>query len=67
MEWKNEVEIEDVEVLRETDKALLVSLDYGDEVWVPKSQISDNSEVYQDGDIGVLTVSPWWAHKHGYK
>jgi hypothetical protein len=44
--------------------ALLVVID-GDEVWVPKSVIHDDSEVYQGGDTGTLMVKSWWAAKNG--
>jgi hypothetical protein len=50
----------------ETAKALLVRID-GRSVWVPKSQIHDDSEVY-DADnnrSGKLIVSQWWAEKEG--
>jgi hypothetical protein len=48
----------------QTDKALLC--DFGDkEVWVPQSQIHDNSDVWQVGDKGDLMVSVWWATKAG--
>jgi hypothetical protein len=52
-------------VLRVTDKALLVRLeDHGDkEVWVPKSQIHEDSEVYDADHEGVLVVSEWFAKK----
>jgi len=29
--------------------------------YVPKSQISADSEVWKNGDEGVLVVSQWWA------
>jgi len=52
-------------VLRVTDKALLVKLeDHGDrEVWIPKSQIHDDSEVYAADTEGVLIVTSWMANK----
>lgn len=46
--------------LRDTEKALLVLVG-GREVWVPKSQIEDASEVQEPGDVGVLMVPEWWA------
>jgi hypothetical protein len=55
----------DAECIRETDKALLCLID-GEEVWVPKSQIHDDSEVYslENGD-GMLIVTMWWAEQKG--
>lgn len=58
------VEIDDVEVKVETDKALLVDID-GDEYWLPKSQILEDSEVQGKDDVGTLLVTRWWAEKEG--
>ncbi len=54
------VEYEDVEVLRETDRALLLNIE-GDEYWVPKSQISAYSETWHEGDFGVARINEWFA------
>lgn len=58
-------DVGDAEVIRETDKALMVRLrDFKDkEVWVPKSQIHADSEVWKSGDSGVLVVSRWLKQK----
>lgn len=51
--------------LKETAKALLI--DAGDEqVWVPKSVIHDDSEVYAAGHEGELVVQAWFGRKHGW-
>jgi len=50
---------------RETDKALLVEFDDGEDRWVPKSQIHDDSEVYAADTEGTLIVKRWWAQKEG--
>jgi hypothetical protein len=63
-DWKDEVEFDDVITKAETDLALLCVID-GKERWIPKSQISDNSEVWESGDIGKLIISPWFAEKEG--
>lgn len=58
-------EVEAVEA--ETDKAILVEIE-GEKMWVPKSQIDDDSEVYskKSGEGGgTLIVSEWWAKKNG--
>jgi hypothetical protein len=64
------VEIEDVTVLHETEMAILVESPNLDTVenkaWVPKSVISDDSEVYKAGTEGQLIVSEWWAEKAGW-
>jgi hypothetical protein len=62
--------------IRETDAALLVLLmDISDDVdlklannelWIPKSQISDDSEVYGLDDEGQVLVTGWWARKQGW-
>lgn len=64
-EWPDEVSI-DVTVIAQTDKALRVRLEEDDrELWVPQSQISDNSEVWKNGDFGELVISRWFAEKEG--
>jgi hypothetical protein len=58
---------EDCECVGETDKAILVNVpDLDDEVWVPKSQLDDDSEVYKLGTDGTLVVSDWLAEKKGW-
>ena len=52
--------INDVEAIRETEKAVLCSWD-GEEHWVPKSQIAEVSDVHGEGDSGDLVVTEWWA------
>lgn len=46
---------------KESDDGLLVELDTGEEVWLPKSQIHANSEVYEMGTDGVLIIPEWLA------
>lgn len=51
------------EILRETEKAFLLKLESGLEVWVPKSQISD-ADIYSEGDRdATVSVSEWFAEK----
>jgi hypothetical protein len=52
------------EVSRETDKAILVEIK-GEEVWIPKSQIHDDSEVYASGHTGKLVITEWLAREKG--
>ncbi|OHD23869.1 MAG: hypothetical protein A2Y38_17420 [Spirochaetes bacterium GWB1_59_5] len=54
------VAIEDVTVIKQTDKALLVDVD-GTQHWIPQSQIHDNSEVYKAGTEGILIITDWIA------
>lgn len=59
------IQIQDVEPVRETDKALLVEVD-GEQKWCPKSVIDDDSEVYSmKSGGGTLVVQRWWAEKEG--
>lgn len=55
--------IADVEATAESEKAILVSVE-GDEVWVPKKIIHDDSETYKKGTSGNLIVQKWWADKN---
>ncbi len=62
------VELGQAEALRETTDALLVRLEDEDgrEVWFPKTQIDDESEVWKAGQEGELVVSDWIAEKKGF-
>jgi len=52
--------------MRETPRALLVRFRSGAEAWIPKSQIHDDSEVFDASeDLGTLIVSQWFADKEG--
>ena len=59
-------EVEDVEVITETDGAILITSDDTGEVWVPKSQIEEESEVSEAGDEGPLVVTDGFARKQGW-
>jgi hypothetical protein len=60
------ISLESVVATAETEDALLVMIDdYGDEVWIPKSQIHDDSEVYHSGHIGTLVITEWIAMQKG--
>jgi hypothetical protein len=56
----NDVVLEDVFAKGASEKALLCVID-GDEHWIPKSQISDDSEVYDRGHKGKLVITHWLA------
>jgi len=51
---------------RATDKAILVELESGEELWIPSSCLHDDSEVYQAGHEGDVVVLTWWAEKNGH-
>lgn len=63
-------ELEDTLVVRESDsgKAILVdSPILDDRVWVPKSAVTDDSEVWKEHqDRGTLVVEDWFADKQGW-
>ena len=62
----------DVKVIRnqpDKENAILLEID-GDEekVWIPRSQIDDESDIDGDseaGNIGTITVSEWIAVEKG--
>jgi hypothetical protein len=62
-------EIEDVTVLRETALAILVRVPMAKgpprDEWIPKSHISDDSEVWKDGQSGTIMVTEWIATQKG--
>jgi hypothetical protein len=55
-----------VKALRETDRALLCADSNGNEFWVPKSQLHDDSEVFEVGGEGKLVVTRWLADQKGW-
>jgi hypothetical protein len=59
--------IENAEAIKETAMALLVSADeFQTPQWIPKSQIEDDSEVYELGGAGTLIVTEWLAKEKGW-
>lgn len=58
------VTIKNVYAVRKTPKALICVID-DDEYIVPDSQITDDSEVYREGDDGDLVITDWIADKLG--
>lgn len=64
MSWDETVSLDDVECIKETDAALLCVID-GDEVWIPKSQVHEDSEVRQEGSSGTLVITEWIAREKG--
>jgi len=60
------VEFEGCTAIADTDEAVLVEIpDADEEVWLPKSQIDDDSEVYKKGTDGRLIIPEWLAVKKG--
>jgi len=58
------VSIPDVECIAATERAIRVVI-AGNTRWIPQSQITPMSEVYQLGDRGTLIVTAWFAEKEG--
>jgi hypothetical protein len=56
----------DVErIVRETDKAFLLLLEDGEEVWIPKNQVADADD-YAEGDENCsISVTEWIANQKG--
>ena len=52
-----------VTCLRETAKALYCQQD-DDSYWIPKSQVSDDSDVSEKGDSGNLVFTKWLAREN---
>lgn len=67
-EFKEVFEVEDAKCTAETAKAVLVehSIFDGGKAWIPKSQISNDSEVFEKGTDGLLIVSKWLAEQNGW-
>jgi hypothetical protein len=61
---KNVVEFADVKCKASTDKACLCDID-GEEVWIPLSQIDEDSEVWDYEDEGTLVITRWIAEQRG--
>jgi hypothetical protein len=65
------VGIEDVECIQETPLALLCRFngypgrDLGEDLWIPKSQISESSDVREVLDEGTLVMAEWLAVEEG--
>lgn len=61
---EEEVEVQGVTVLRESERALRVRWGSSEE-WFPKGQIRSRSECQHDGDRGLLVVTRWIAEQKG--
>lgn len=69
-EDEGDVVIEGVRAERATDLALLCVWQRGKrkvEHWIPKSVITDDSEVWEPGHSGKLTIARWFAEKEGFE
>jgi hypothetical protein len=59
--------VKNASVVRKSEKAILVrSPELEEDIWVPQSQIDDDSEVWKPGTRGDLIVSGWFATQKGW-
>jgi hypothetical protein len=58
-------ELAHVRVRKESRGALLVQLDDERKVWIPRSLIDTDSEVWAEGDEGRLVIPEWLAIDRG--
>jgi hypothetical protein len=58
-------EVRSVTCTKETAQAILIALDTGRSVWIPKSQLGEDSEVYAEGTNGTLILKTWLAEQEG--
>lgn len=58
--------IDDVEVIHETKKAVLISCDELGVEWIPNAAVHDDSEVFCKGHEGALIIHGWFAEKKGW-
>lgn len=60
------VEVDDVRCVGESASKLAIHcvID-GQYVWIPQSQIHENSEVWKLGDFGTLVIPFWLAKEKG--
>lgn len=59
------IEIEGVKCIGQTQRAIRVAMPDGEQRWIPQSQITPMSEVYELGTEGKLIVTAWFARKEG--
>lgn len=64
MGYDNDPVYIDCDCIKETEKAILVNID-GEEKWIPKSQVVEQSDVQGEGDSGTLAITRWFAEKEG--
>ena len=59
------VEIEDVLVVKVSDRAMLIRTDDGTEAWIARSQLLDGTDVEEEGDVGTVVIPQWLADQKG--
>jgi hypothetical protein len=57
-------EISDVQVLKETEKVVLCEIE-GESIVIPRTLISEDSEIGNGEEYGTLIIPLWYADKNG--
>ncbi len=52
---------------KETDKAVHVEQEELGDLWIPKSVLHDDSDVYGEGHEGSLIVATWWIEENEHE
>lgn len=66
-DFADKVRLEGCKAVGSTDKGLWIQgPDFDEDVFVPQSQIDDESEVWKEGQEGELVVSAWFAGRRGW-
>lgn len=64
LDFREKAIFEDVKVVDISDLAIRVDIE-GKLLWIPNSQVDDDSEVWKSGDQGMLVISEWIANQKG--
>lgn len=59
------VELDDVTLVKDTGKAILIRTEDGTEAWIPRSCVLDGTEITTEGDVGGLIVPSWLSDREG--
>ena len=58
------VHIENAKCVKATEAAILVEIE-GAQHWIPQSCVTDESEVWKEGQEGTLVITDWIAEQKG--
>lgn len=67
MSASNWVHLDFEKIVRETEKALLVEMPDGEEVWLPLSQIADQDDYHVGDGPGTISITEWLAREKGFE
>lgn len=59
------VELDDVTLIKATDKDILIRTEDGTEAWIPRSCVLEGTEITKEGDVGGLMIPSWLADERG--